>query len=713
MSYQALYRVWRPQTFDEMVGQPIIKETLKNAIKSNHISHAYLFTGPRGTGKTSAAKILAKAINCPNQTDGNPCNECEMCQLITEGQLGDVVEIDAASNNGVDEIRELRENVRYAASQARFKVYIIDEVHMLTTAAFNALLKTLEEPPEQVVFILATTEAHKIPATILSRTQRFDFQLYTDQELMGRMIEILEHDNIDYEEEALAIIARSANGGMRDTVSLLDQAISFNTEEVTVDTALEVSGSLNQLAFLNYIRTVYRQDIEDALGIVKDQLQKGKQAARFIDELILFSRDMLLTLHINQNKTLLSESEIQPLREEVPANFYYLLIDTLNDTQGKMRFTTSPNLYIEVMTIQLAQTDKRQLVSGPNKASASNGAPSEVVNGALMDTVRQLEENLAALSQQVQSQDKLIKTFQSKQTESREVQPINQNGGLEPEVNDAKPVEEEPKIPRKRPVRQQAQYALQLNKVYRVLNTATHQHIGLMKEHWSNVLQELSPQQRAKFFDTEPLAAGEGSVLISFPNPAYAGDVQQDRELIRLIEETVEQKAGISMKIVIILASEWADVRKNYAMLRKKNNGAPIPIEDDVEEEQEVVETVTETVQEAKPDEEATITADKEDQNTQTVEASVATQSQLAKEERQDAPSETESGNNGLMDSLEASLPNSARSIDDIFSQGGSPDRRTMELDNEDDEEEEGPPEIVTKAIEIFGEENVNIYYDR
>src|SRR5699024_6247975 len=379
-----------------------------------------------------------------------PCNNCDMCRLITEGQLGDVVEIDAATNNGVDEIRELRENVRYAASQARYKVYIIDEVHMLTTAAFNALLKTLEEPPEQVVFILATTEAHKIPATILSRTQRFDFQLYTDQELIGRMEEILNHDNIDYEEEALAIIARSANGGMRDTVSLLDQAISFNTEEVTVETALEVSGSLNQMALLNYIQTVYRQNIEEALEIVNDQLQKGNQAARFIDELILFSRDMLLTLHIKQNQTLLSEEEIQPLREEVPANFYYVRIDTLNETQGKMRFSTSPNLYIEVMTIQLAQTYKTKLVSSGQQNTTGNG---EV-------------------------------------------------------TNDTKPgAEEVPKVPRKRPARQQARYELRLNHVYRVLNNATHQHIRLMKEHWPAILGELSPQQRAKFFETEPLAA--------------------------------------------------------------------------------------------------------------------------------------------------------------------------------------------------------------
>lgn len=688
MSYQALYRVWRPQTFDEMVGQPIIKETLKNAIKSNHISHAYLFTGPRGTGKTSAAKILAKAINCPNQTDGNPCNECDICQLITDGQLGDVVEIDAASNNGVDEIRDLRENVRYAASQAKYKVYIIDEVHMLTTGAFNALLKTLEEPPEQVVFVLATTEPHKIPATILSRTQRFDFQRITDADLIARMSEILDHDQIDYEEEALAIIARSANGGMRDSLSLLDQAISFNTEEVTVETALEVSGSLNQLALLHYIQRVYRSEIEEALGIIQEQLQKGKQAARFIDELILFSRDMLLTLHMSKNQTLLSDDEVQPLREEVPANFYYLLIDTLNETQSKMRFSTSPDLYIEVMTIQLAQEDKTSLVAKVSQTSEpSRMNPAQ--NAELMDTVRQLEEKLAALSQQVQSQDKLIKTLQSEAPRTQLVSPINQNNGEESSSTPRQAVQEEPKIPRKRPARMQAQYELQLNKVYRVLNNATHQHIQMMKNVWKEVLQELPPIQRAKFFETQPLAAGEGSVLISFPNPVYAGDVQHDKDLVQLIERTIEQKTDNAMKLVIVLGNEWADVRKNYAMLRKKNNGQPIPLEEEPEE-------VEETQVEAEVEETPVIK--------EVVEPEVESETP-AQEEDQANPVDAS------LDSLEASLPDSSRSIDEMFSQGGSPS--SMNPLDEDEEEEAGPPEIVSKAIEIFGEENINIFYDK
>lgn len=687
MSYQALYRVWRPQTFDEMVGQTVIKETLKNAIKSNHISHAYLFTGPRGTGKTSAAKILAKAINCPNQVDGNPCNDCEMCQLITDGQLGDVVEIDAASNNGVDEIRDLRENVRYAASQAKFKVYIIDEVHMLTTAAFNALLKTLEEPPEQVVFILATTEAHKIPATILSRTQRFDFQLYTDQELMGRMAEILDHDNIDYEEEALAIIARSANGGMRDTVSLLDQAISFNHEEVVVETALEVSGSLNQLAFLKYIQNIYRQEVEEALSVLNEQLQKGKQAARFIDELILFCRDMLLTLHTHQNETLLSESEIQPLREGVPANFYYRLIDTLNDTQGKMRFSTQPDLYIEVMTIQLAQTESAPRVSGP-----SNGAGSTEAVDALAETVRQLEEKVAFLSQQLNGQNQLIEAL--KANPGAGLQPVNDEGGPKIELT---PVEE-PKIPRKRPVRSNVEYQLQLNKVHQVLNEATHTHIRIIKGAWQTILDELSPQQRAKFIETEPLAAGEGHVLISFPNPAYAGDVQQDAKLIKMIEKIIQDKANFSMEMVIVLSSEWASVRKNYAILRKKNNGQPIPIE----EEEQVVEAVSQPSAE-----------------TETVNSEPLAETNAVNEEENvltDAHAEVEAveEDTSLNDAPASNTVESPNDLNRTPSEESQPQSRpNFEDIAQDVQEEEGPPAIVTKAIEIFGEENIDIFYDK
>ena len=264
--YQALYRKYRSQTFGQLVGQQVVATTLRQAVEQGKISHAYLFSGPRGTGKTSVAKIFAKAMNCPNQKDGEPCNDCYICKAITEGSLEDVIEIDAASNNGVDEIRDIRDKSTYAPSMAKHKVYIIDEVHMLSTGAFNALLKTLEEPTENVVFILATTELHKIPATILSRVQRFEFKSIKTQDIIGHIEWILDQEGIDFEQEGVQIIARRAEGGMRDALSILDQALSLTQENrLTTDIAEEITGSISLGALDAYVAALIAHDAVTAL----------------------------------------------------------------------------------------------------------------------------------------------------------------------------------------------------------------------------------------------------------------------------------------------------------------------------------------------------------------------------------------------------------------------------------------------------------------
>ena len=290
--YQALYRKYRSQTFGQLVGQQVVATTLRQAVEQGKISHAYLFSGPRGTGKTSVAKIFAKAMNCPNQKDGEPCNDCYICQAITEGSLEDVIEIDAASNNGVDEIRDIRDKSTYAPSLAKHKVYIIDEVHMLSTGAFNALLKTLEEPTENVVFILATTELHKIPATILSRVQRFEFKSIKTQDIIGHIEWILEQEGIDFEKEGVQIIARRAEGGMRDALSILDQALSLTQENrLTTDIAEEITGSISLGALDAYVAALIAHDAVTALDNLNLIFDSGKNMARFVTDLLHYLRD--------------------------------------------------------------------------------------------------------------------------------------------------------------------------------------------------------------------------------------------------------------------------------------------------------------------------------------------------------------------------------------------------------------------------------------
>ena len=343
MSYQALYRKYRSQRFDEMVGQEVVARTLKNAIITDQISHAYLFSGPRGTGKTSAAKIFAKAINCPNQTDGEPCNTCEICQAVTNGSLEDVIEMDAASNNGVEEIRDIRDKSTYAPSRAKYKVYIIDEVHMLTTGAFNALLKTLEEPTENVVFVLATTEIQKIPATILSRVQRFAFRAITSHDITQHLSEVLTAEGVSFDEAAVALIANAADGGMRDALSTLDQALSFAENGLTLDVALLVTGAISKQALDAYITAIADQQVEDALTQLDTIFADGKNMIRFTEDLMSHFRDMLLAETPTVN---VSKAQV------------FAWIDIATETMQTLKNTTQEKIAADVMTMRLSEALK-------------------------------------------------------------------------------------------------------------------------------------------------------------------------------------------------------------------------------------------------------------------------------------------------------------------------------------------------------------------
>lgn len=357
MAYQALYRSYRPQDFKSVAGQRHVVTTLQNAIKLNKVAHAYLFSGPRGTGKTSMAKIMAKALNCVHGPTTEPCNECEICKGITKGTISDIVEIDAASNNGVDEIRDLRDKVKYLPSECRYKVYIIDEVHMLSQGAFNALLKTLEEPPSHVIFILATTEPHKIPATILSRCQRFDFQSLDKADIVERLQYVLNAENIKATPEAVDLIAESSEGGMRDALSLLDQSISYSTDDViSEDDVLAVSGNISSQIILHMLKEALESNSAEVLKSLGEIISDGKEIPRIINDVIIFLRDALLAKIGSPNslKSAYKTEEYQVFLAKISNEIIYKWLDILNDTLNNIKFTTQKRAYLELGLLKMA-----------------------------------------------------------------------------------------------------------------------------------------------------------------------------------------------------------------------------------------------------------------------------------------------------------------------------------------------------------------------
>ncbi|HEQ6643271.1 TPA: DNA polymerase III subunit gamma/tau [Streptococcus pyogenes] len=535
--YQALYRKYRSQTFDEMVGQSVISTTLKQAVESGKISHAYLFSGPRGTGKTSAAKIFAKAMNCPNQVDGEPCNQCDICRDITNGSLEDVIEIDAASNNGVDEIRDIRDKSTYAPSRATYKVYIIDEVHMLSTGAFNALLKTLEEPTENVVFILATTELHKIPATILSRVQRFEFKAIKQKAIREHLAWVLDKEGIAYEVDALNLIARRAEGGMRDALSILDQALSLSPDnQITIAIAEEITGSISMLALGDYVRYVSQEQATQALAALETIYDSGKSMSRFATDLLTYLRDLLVVKAGGDNQR---QSAVFDTNLSLSIDRIFQMITVVTSHLPEIKKGTHPRIYAEMMTIQLAQ--KEQILSQAN------------LSGELISEIETLKNELAQLKQQLsqlQSRpDSLARSDKTKpKTASYRVDRVTILKIMEETVRNSQ---------------------------------QSRQYLDALKNAWNEILDNISAQDRALLMGSEPVLANSENAILAFEAAFNAEQVMSRNNLNDMFGNIMSKAAGFSPNILAVPRTDFQHIRKEFAQQMKSQK-------DSVQEEQEV-----------------------------------------------------------------------------------------------------------------------------
>ena len=532
--YQALYRKYRSQTFSQLVGQEVVAKTLKQAVEQEKISHAYLFSGPRGTGKTSVAKIFAKAMNCPNQVDGEPCNNCYICQAVTEGSLEDVIEMDAASNNGVDEIREIRDKSTYAPSLARYKVYIIDEVHMLSTGAFNALLKTLEEPTQNVVFILATTELHKIPATILSRVQRFEFKSIRTQDITAHIHHILEKENISSEPEAVEIIARRAEGGMRDALSILDQALSL-TQGNALTTAIseEITGTISLSALDDYVAALSQQDVSKALDSLNLLFENGKSMTRFVTDLLQYLRDLLVVQTGGEN-THHSPVFMDNLALSQESLFEMIRIATVS--LADMKASLQPKIYAEMMTIRLAEIKTESALSGAVESEIST----------LRQEVARLKQELANVG-----------------AAPKQVAPVPS-----------------------RPATSKTVYRVDRNKVQAILQEAVEnpelarQNLIRLQNAWGEVIESLAGPDKALLVGSQPVAANEHHAILAFESNFNAGQTMKRDNLNAMFGNILSQAAGFSPEILAISLEEWKEVRAAFSAKNKSSQA-----DQEVEEE--------------------------------------------------------------------------------------------------------------------------------
>ena len=545
--YQALYRKYRPNNFSDVTGQEIIIKTLKNAVENNKISHAYLFTGPRGTGKTSIAKILAKTVNCNDLKDSTPCDRCVNCTQINSKTSTDIIEIDAASNNGVDEIREIRNKVNLVPSTGKYKVYIIDEVHMLTTGAFNALLKTLEEPPSHAIFILATTEPHKIPATIMSRCQRFDFKRIPNEKIVLRLKYIVEQENLNVDEEALYEIARISDGGMRDSISLLDQLVSYNPVNANIDDVHEINGSLSNKRLKAFITNILNKDITNVLNDIDEFYSNGKSLIKITESIINFLKNVLL-LKVSRDYLLSKVDEISDYEEVLKMTSIEQiteLITKFNNEINDIKISSDPKLSMEILIIKecskMEENISREIILETK----------ENKNTIIMNEEKAIQINREIAKTQTnvleKGTDVLVEEKKEIYIESEEVKKVN----------------------------------LKLDELIelRVNNTLAKFNKGLLKnikEQLSGVSDYLLDDRYSKYasilLDGELKAASDENMIFVYQTKNTSEEFNIN---ILLIEELISQLLEKNYKVISVDIEKWEIIKNEFNNKQKKYDYIP------------------------------------------------------------------------------------------------------------------------------------------
>lgn len=542
MSYQALYRKWRPDNFEDVKGQGHIVTTLKNQINADRIGHAYLFCGTRGTGKTSVAKIFAKAVNCEHPVNGSPCGECPTCKAIAAGTSMNVIEIDAASNNGVDNIREIRDEVQYSPTEGKYKVYIIDEVHMLSTGAFNALLKTLEEPPSYVIFILATTEVAKIPVTIMSRCQRYDFHRISIETIADRLSELMKAENIVVEDKAIRYVAKAADGSMRDALSLLDQCIAFHLgEELKYDDVLDVLGAVDIAIFSNMYKTIRENDVARCMNLMEDIIMQGRDLSQFVTDFIWYLRNLLLIKTTRDTDKIedvieVSKDNIADMMEdakEADVDTLMRHIRVLSELSNDMKTSTQKRVKAEVTFIKLMRPSMEKPADMTELTGRINTLETQL--GDAMQVIEKLKSG------------ELIPAGMLNAMGQGTFAGANGAGmsGSEAETGDTKPV------------------------IKRNYDAVTDD-IRQIASQWNNIISSIDDALLMNFLKQAYVTVTEDGNSLEIMIKSLSGyNAISREETVTMLEEHIEERTGISVRIVVTKMDEEEDFNKRYVALEE------------------------------------------------------------------------------------------------------------------------------------------------